>query len=319
MTKRNMKITIAVVIVAFVAFELIGGFYAEKHKYDISAYGYSGKLFLAEGGFEKARIYADSIFSTALCSEESLVYADALYNYDFPNKKLMYAVYKSNNDTNAVYFVYRIPNILHNNDEVTETFDYNENDSSCAVLEFINVEREGAGNYHCDKFNVFGFQKKDKGISEINETVDANKMLIEPDAEVKTLCDYGVLYCDDMEFYTKVYEAERERISSFLLNKQEEFYNGPEFTTTTKDGERHNTQPLVKDAPIFIADDSEKEYKNKKLDFKTGVDAIFRGKKYIDYTEYNKDAEKYNIELEEKRRIEREENANEEVSDNSQQ
>lgn len=311
MTRRNLKITIAVVLVLFVAFEIGGSIYAEKHKNDISSYEYEGKLLLAEGGFEKARAYADSIFSNSVCSEAELVYADALKEHDFPKKKLMYSVFKRDSGSNSIYFVYRVPNIVDNDGELVETFEYSENDSSLAILEFVNVKRENNGVYHCDNFNVYDFENADKGETAAKEALAANQLMIEPDAEVKSLCDYGVLYCDDSVTYSEVYEYERQRISSFLLSKQEEYYSSPEFTTSAETDGGHNAQPLVKDAPIYISDDSEKDYKSMKLDFETGVDEIFRGKKYIDYSEYNEKALEYNTILEEKRRVENESKENE--------
>lgn len=257
LSKRNM-ITIAL----FLAVAIIGAaLYSNSSKKQAEsaayAYNYSAEVMKEEGAYQKLRDYADDIFVEMYCNTKGIVlqYAFTEYGLDFQRTELDAVIFTNGEATNALYFLYRIPEVT-----IEESGKFSENGYQYGLLAMRNITREGRGQYSVEKFDML---VEDAATDAFQTAIDTNKEKILSDANQRNMLAYGFLYNIDENYASQLAAAEKERILAYLLALQQN--NAAEYSIkTSENGDNYVTANIHMDqfvsTPVSHRNDAEKPH-----------------------------------------------------------
>lgn len=243
MNLTNKKITIIVVIaiVVFTIYKCIGAYNQAIHANDIDKLNYSAERLLAENGFYEANEYVNSIYGESFSIAMNLVYEDAIETYDLQHRFLSAAIFCSSATQNHLYMYYGIP-IKDSPHSVYYT-----------TMEMVNLERDASGVYHCTQ--IYIYTDPDEAWELMEEALNTNAATLELDGNVRRQIDYGIVYNENPTYYNLVFNAEKTRLTNYLLSVQEGRMGDYSFSTNPEiNGVPNNGSYIIDIEKYFITD-----------------------------------------------------------------
>ena len=176
------------------------------------------------------------------------------YGLDFQRTELDAVIFTNGEATNALYFLYRIPEVT-----IEESGKFSENGYQYGLLAMRNITREGRGQYSVEKFDMLVEAATDA----FQTAIDTNKEKILSDANQRNMLAYGFLYNIDENYASQLAAAEKERILAYLLALQQN--NAAEYSIkTSENGDNYVTANIHMDqfvsTPVSHRNDAEKPH-----------------------------------------------------------